>query len=133
MTSTLLKACGIWLMLLGLAIGNAVLREKVLAPRLGEKFALPLSGISFSILIFLATLLLLPLFGARDPFDYWLIGGTWFLMTNLFEFVFGHYVMGEPWSKLVQAYNPLGGNLWVLVLIVTLCSPYLAARLLGFV
>jgi hypothetical protein len=33
----------------------------------------------------------------------------------LFEFLFGH-----SWKKLLEAYDMLGGNLWPLVLVVTL-------------
>lgn len=95
--------------------------------------SLPLSGISLSILILVATLLLLPFLGVLSPSQYWLVGGMWLLLTVLFEFLFGHYVMGDPWAKLLEAYNILKGNLWLLVLLVTAAAPYLAARLRGFI
>jgi hypothetical protein len=57
----------------------------------------------------------------------------WLLLTVLFELLFGHYVMGDPWTKLLEAYNILKGNLWVLVLLVTPAAPYLAARLREFI
>jgi protein-S-isoprenylcysteine O-methyltransferase Ste14 len=51
-------------------------------------------------------------------------GGIWLLLTIVFEFVFGHYVMGHPWSRLFRDYNLLKGRLWVLVLVWTAISPY---------
>jgi hypothetical protein len=131
--TALLKACGVWVFLVLLAILNGTVREKVLVPLLGTQWALPLSGISLSVLILVTTLLLLPFLGVLSSSQYWLVGGMWLLLTVLFEFLFGHYVMGDPWTKLLEAYNILKGNLWVLVLLVTAAAPYLAARLRGFI
>jgi hypothetical protein len=54
-------------------------------------------------------------------------------MTVLFEFLFGRFVAGKSWEELLQAYNILTGNLWLLVLVVIAVSPYLAARVRGLV
>jgi hypothetical protein len=148
MVTTLLKACGVWVLLVLLAILNGTVQERLLVPWLGAQWALPLSGIPLSVLILVATLLLLPFLGILSPSSllkdghipvpspraqYWLVGGMWLLLTILFEFLFGHYVLGEPWTKLLEAYNIRKGNLWVLVLLVTAAAPYLAARLRGFI
>ena len=53
----------------------------------------------------------------------WLIGLMWVGMTIIFEFGFGHYVMGHPWEKLFHDYNILAGRLWVILLIWTLIAP----------
>lgn len=45
------------------------------------------------------------------------IGSMWLVMTVLFEFVFGHYVMGNSWQKLLYDYNIAEGRLWIIVLI----------------
>ncbi|MGA7874832.1 MAG: hypothetical protein WCA08_04155 [Desulfoferrobacter sp.] len=42
MASILLKACGMWFLLLVLAIANAAAREKIFVPRLSEQKAAPL-------------------------------------------------------------------------------------------
>ena len=51
------------------------------------------------------------------------IGVMWLSLTVAFEFVFGHYVMGNPWSILLHDYNFLEGRLWVLVLIWITTAP----------
>ncbi|MDQ7816058.1 MAG: hypothetical protein RDU14_03470 [Melioribacteraceae bacterium] len=51
------------------------------------------------------------------------IGLMWLVMTVIFEFLFGHYVMGNSWEKLLHDYNLLEGRLWVVVLIWTTISP----------
>ena len=52
-----------------------------------------------------------------------LIGFMWLIMTILFEFVFGHYVMGHSWDKLLHDYNFFAGRLWVIVLLWITISP----------
>lgn len=51
------------------------------------------------------------------------IGLMWLTMTIIFEFIFGHYVMGNSWQKLLHDYNILEGRLWVVVLFWTTISP----------
>jgi len=133
LSTVLLKAGGIWTFFIVLAILNGIFRDKCLAPLLGQRLALPLSGICLSVLIFWVTFVFLPVFGTLEPVQYWVIGGGWLVMTVLFEFIFGLYVMGDSWEKLLDAYNVLKGNLWLLVLLTTALSPYLAARLRGLV
>ena len=131
MRTVFLKAFVIWLLLLALAILNAGIREKLLASWFGPQLALPLSGLSLSLLIFLVTLLVAPLLKARKAVHYWMVGAIWLAMTISFEFLFGHLVIGHSWAKLLEAYNVSTGNLWLLVLLVTAVSPYLAARARG--
>ena len=54
----------------------------------------------------------------------WLTGIVWMLLTVIFEFITG-LSGGNNISELIAAYNPLTGNLWLLVLAVTLLSPVL--------
>ena len=131
MTIMLLKACGMWLLIAVLAIVNGAARELVLVPLLGQKLALPVSGFYLSGLIFGMTFFLLPVLGRLRPSHYRTVGGLWLGMTVAFEFLFGHFVMQKGWSVLLEAYRVHEGNLWVMVLIVTAVSPYLAAKLRG--
>ena len=129
MGMVILKACVIWVLLLALAVGNAAAREKLFEHWFEPRLALLLSGVSLSILIFLATLLSVRWLKARTVAQYWLVGVLWLIMTVLFEFLFGHYVAGHSWETLWQAYQFPLENLWLLVLFVILVSPYLSARL----
>ena len=55
----------------------------------------------------------------------WLTGIVWMLLTVIFEFATG-LSGGNSISELLAAYNPLTGNLWLLVLAATLFSPVAA-------
>ena len=102
---------------------NGGLREYVLVKTIGAEWALPVSGITLSVCIFLITWLLLPRMTKTFTFKGgWLIGTGWVLLTIVFEFAAG-LAGGSNVSELLAAYNPLSGNLWLLVLATTLLSP----------
>ena len=101
----------------------------MLARALGEKWALPLSGIILSACIFLITWLLLPrAVKALSSKDSLRIGICWVFLTIAFEFVSG-LAGGSTITELLASYNPLTGNLWLLVLAATLLSPVMAGRI----
>ena len=119
----ILKSLIVWLCFIPVAILNGGLREYVLTKILGEKWALPVSGIILSVCIFLITWLLLPrIIKALTFKDCWLIGICWGVLTIAFEFGVG-LAGGNTASELLAAYNPLTGNLWLLILATTLLSP----------
>ncbi len=128
MRTIIVKACGLWVPLVPLAIGNGAIRESLLVPMLGQRLALPLSGVSLSMLILLSAVAVSPWLRATAVFHYVVAGIAWLLMTVTFEFLFGHYAMGKSGAQLVAAYNVVEGNLWVLVLLSTAVSPYLGAK-----
>ena len=118
----ILKSVLIWLCFIPVAILNGGLREHVLDRALGEKWALPVSGIVLSICIFLITWLLLPQIVRITKKNCIIIGLLWTFLTMLFEFASG-LAGGSTLRELVAAYNPMTGNLWLLVLATTLLSP----------
>lgn len=128
---TLLKASAVWFAILVLAVLNGTLREKVLVPAWGGFAGLLLSGVILSAGVFLAALLSAPWYGARSSRDWLLLGAFWLLLTLGFEFGFGRVVQHKTWQTLFEAYTFRDGNLWPLVLLMTLLAPWLAARLRG--
>jgi len=56
------------------------------------------------------------------------IGTMWLALTLLFEFGWGHFVMGRSWDELLVDYDILKGRLWVLVLMFTLLAPLIMGR-----
>jgi len=128
-TRLLLYALGFWTLFIPFAIVNAGVREYVVAPRLGEH-----AGHVISTVVFLAVLLLAVYVFLRfvhvsyATADLWLLGVLWFSLTVLFEFGFGHYVMGNSWEALLHDYNLLAGRVWVFIPLAWLLSP----RLIGW-
>lgn len=119
----IMKSLIIWLCFIPVAILNGGLREYVLAKAITEEWALPISGITLSVCIFLTTWLLLPLVTkAITSKDCWLVGICWGVLTIAFEFIAG-FADGNTMTEFLAAYNPLTGNLWLLVLATTFLSP----------
>ena len=127
----ILKSLLVWVCFIPAAILNGGLREYVLDEAVGEQWALPLSGIILSACIFLLTWLLLPVTVKALPAkDSLRIGICWVFLTIAFEFASG-LAGGSTITELLAAYNPLTGNLWLLVLAATLLSPTAVRKITG--
>jgi len=114
--------CWIGMALLGVI--NGILREKTYGKRLSELRAPQLSTLIAIVLFgfYIWTLTCIrPLQSGSQALT---VGIMWFGMTVLFEFVFGHYVAGHSWGRLLRDYNLSKGRLWSLVLIFVTLSPY---------
>jgi len=115
-----------WFLLLVIAIINATIREKLYAKKIGDLRAHQLSSIIFILIIFIISFLLfkIPNLGYEIN-DLFIMGGIWTIMTILFEFIFGHYIMKHSWKTLFKDYNIFKGRLWVLVLAAEFFAPIL--------
>lgn len=116
----------IWVMIIPIAILNGGLREYVLV-KLGN-LALPLSGIILSLCIFVVAYLLIPKIKNCTKRDYIFFGVMWFILTNLFDLI-AYINAGVGFAGLVQSYNILTGNTWLLVVLSALFSPMIVMNL----
>lgn len=119
----------IWVMIIPIAILNGGFREYVLMVHL-EILALPLSGIILSVCIFLVAYLFVPKIKGCVKRDYILFGVMWFVLTNLFD-LSSYIKSGEGFAGLLQSYNILTGNTWILVVLSALISPMLVMKIKG--
>jgi len=127
----ILRGLVIWLLLLVLAFAGAAFREGVLAPRIGTDAA-HFVGTFVVVALFLVAIALsvrwvVPTLAPRRLLE---LGLGWTAMTIAFEFGFGRFVMGHPWSLLLHDYNVFAGRIWILVLLTTLLGPWLLGRML---
>ena len=113
------------------AIGNGAARDRMIAPRIGEKMALPLSGVSLTGIVFLLCWSTLPFIGRHSGAIYWLIGCQWVCMTLLFELLLSRFILGKSRADILQVFSPWQGNLFLLVLAGTIVSPVITANLRG--
>lgn len=117
----------IWVMIIPIAILNGGLREYVLV-KLGN-LALPLSGIILSFCIFVVAYLLIPKIKNCTKRDYIFFGVMWFILTNLFDLI-AYINAGVGFVGLVQSYNILTGNTWLLVVLTALFSPVIVMNII---
>ena len=131
MTGTFIKGVGIWLVMVLAAIVNGLFREKVLTPLTGAEFALPLSGILLSLLIFIIAFLLISFIHETTGRAYLMIGLLWVALTVSFEYLFGHFVMERSWQEINQVFNVKAGNLFIAAVLTSAIAPWLVAKIRG--
>ena len=116
----------IWIMIIPIAILNGGFREYILV-KLGI-LARPLSGIILSVCIFVVAYFLVPKIKNCVKRDYIIFGVIWFILTNLFDLVM--YVKdGGGFVDLINAYNFMTGNTWILVVLTTLFAPAVVVKI----
>ena len=116
----------IWIMIIPIAILNGGFREYILV-KLGV-LARPLSGIILSVCIFVVAYFLVPKIKNCVKRDYIIFGVIWFILTNLFDLVV--YVKdGGGFVDLINAYNFMTGNTWILVVLTTLFAPAVVVKI----
>ncbi len=112
-----------------LAILNGMVREKAYAKYMSELSAHHLSTLSALIVFSVYIVGLSSFCRIESTAQAAAIGGIWFVMTVGFEFVFGRYVVGHSWERLLRDYNILEGRVWILVLVWIAAAPYVVFSL----
>ena len=123
-----LRAALIWFAIAVLAVLNGWIRDTLVAPALGMGWALPLSGIFLSVIVFAATWFAFGFLRLDSRSACVGVGVQWVLMTLVFELIVGQLVGDKPWSEWLKVFDLAGGNLFLLVLLACLLSPCIVTR-----
>jgi hypothetical protein len=111
-----------WFGMMILAILNGGIREMVYKQYFGNITAHQISTLFLLALISGYFWFLIKIAPMKSSNQAWIIGGMWFIMTEVFEFGMG--VFSEKSSaELFQAYNIFAGQLWVLIPLWVMISP----------
>lgn len=119
-----------WFPMVIIAIANGALRQFAYREYLGELRAHQLSTVIGVLLFGIYIWFLIHRWKVTSTAEARRIGLLWLAMTVLFEFIFGHFVMGHPWSTLLHDYNIVEGRLWIIVLCWVTIAPYVFTRFL---
>jgi len=125
----ILKYTAAWLLMPIIGIINGTIRQYGYTKALGELRAHQVSTLTGIVLFGLYVWALTLLWKIRSSAEAVAIGLIWLILTVAFEFLFGHYVMKHPWSRLFHDYNIFEGRLWVVVLVWITVAPYIFYRL----
>jgi hypothetical protein len=123
------KATAIWMVILVGAMLNGVAREAVLLPRLEPSVAYVASGVLLCLIIVLTSVALIPGLGPLSTAGSLGVGTFWLCLTLAFEFGVCRFVQHRSWTEMLEAYTFKDGNIWPVVLLVTLLAPLVAVRL----
>src|SRR3972149_379025 len=125
----MLKYVLAWIPMVLIAIANGALREATYGKLMSELQAHQISTLS-GLLLFSAYIWIVIRTWRPDTSKQAItVGLIWLVLTVAFEFLFGHYVVGHPWSKLLYDYNVFSGRVWVVVLIWVTVAPDVFYRL----
>ena len=112
-----------WLGACGLAFGNAIVRQTIYEGHIGDLRAHQVSTATLLGLIAVYVWMLHRRWPIGTNQAALAVGAIWATLTLAFEFGFGHWVVGESWGELLEAYNLADGRVWVLVPIWTMIAP----------
>jgi len=110
-----------------LAIANGTFHSAVLFPHVGEQAGHVISTLALSLLILLTAWFTIGWIRPATLAAAVLVGFLWLSLTLMFEFGVGYYLFHRPWEHLIADYNLARGRVLILVLLVTLKAPFLAA------
>jgi hypothetical protein len=112
-----------------IAIVNGVVRDLGYRKYAGELLAHQISTMTALLLFTVYIWAVFRVAPPRSSTHAAAIGLLWLGLTVAFEFVFGHYVAGLPWSRLLSDYNVLAGRLWLLIPLGLAIAPWVFYRL----
>lgn len=113
-----------WFPMLVIAILNGAARDFLYKEKLGDMKAHQVSTITGIVIFTFYVYLIDWLWPFTSASQSLLVGTLWVLMTIIFEFGFGHYIMKNPWKKLLYDYNILEGRIWSLFLLFLFLIPW---------
>ncbi|MBW4584014.1 hypothetical protein G7B40_030160 [Aetokthonos hydrillicola Thurmond2011] len=114
-----------WFPMIFIAILNGTIRDIGYKKYLGDLRAHQVSTLTGILLFGVYIWALINFWNLESPEEALTIGLIWLGLTVAFEFIFGHYVMGNPWNKLLSDYNILKGRVWILIPIWIFIAPFL--------
>lgn len=106
------------------AIFNATIRELIYKKPLGDLAAHQISTVTGIVLFGILFYFIFRKWKIESVKHAILIGLIWLGLTILFEFGFGHYIMGNSWQKLLHDYNLAEGRVWSLFLVWITTAPF---------
>ena len=118
-----------WFPMVAIAIANGALRESGYGQHLSELTAHQISTLTAVVLFGAYIWFVVQFWSPTSKAQAIAIGLLWFVMTVAFEFLFGHFVAGHSWERLLHDYNLLAGRVWPLVLVWVAVAPYLFFRM----
>ncbi|MBT8089158.1 MAG: hypothetical protein KJO01_03025 [Gammaproteobacteria bacterium] len=125
----LVKYLLVWLVLAVVATANGIIRQITYGKIVSDLTAHQISTITAILATGGVAWMANQFWSIESSAQAWAIGLLWLILTVIFEFGFGHYVVGHPWQKLFADYKIFDGRVWSLFLIWVLIIPLVVFKL----
>lgn len=125
----LLRGFVVWLVIIVAESLHGTARELWLKPLVGDFRARQIAFFSGMALILIVALLFVRWLRTESKQQLLHVGLLWAVLTLLFEFSLGLFVLGYSWQRMWEDYNLLRGGLMGLGIVWLIFVPQLAAKL----
>jgi hypothetical protein len=132
-TSVVFRALIVWLILIAAEILHGIARGVFLVPFVGDFQSRQIGVLTGSLIIFIIALVFVRWIGASRSTQLLGIGLLWGVLTLAFEILFGRFVVGASWERLLSDYNVLEGGLMPFGMTFLVLSPWVAGKVRGVV
>lgn len=127
----LLRAFTVWLVIIFAESVHGTLRQLFLAPLVGDFTARRIAFFIGLLLIFAIAYLFIGWIAAPSHKSLFAVGLLWMILTGMFEFGLGYFVLNYSWERMFEDYDLSRGGLMGFGLLFMAIVPYLAAKLRG--
>jgi len=127
----LARALVVWLILIAAEVLHGIARAIFLVPHVGQFRSNQIGVFTGSLIIFAIALVFIRWIGATRSSQLLGIGVLWVGLTLAFEILFGRFVVGASWERLLSDYNVLQGGLMPFGMIALVLSPWIAGKVRG--
>lgn len=125
----LIRGLAIWLLIVIAESVQGILRQSFLAPLVGDFTARRIAFFASVLLILLFSYFFIRWIAAPTVKSLFAVGLMWTILTALFEFGLGVFVMDYSLGRMLEDYNIRRGGLMLFGMIYMFFAPYLAAKM----
>jgi hypothetical protein len=125
----LIRSFIVWLAIIVAEVFHGVVRAAVLVPQVGDARARQIGVLTGSVIILALAVAFVRRLGATSRRQLFVIGVLWVVLTVIFETVFGRFVLGASWQRLLSDYNPAEGGFLGFGMLFLALAPFLATRI----
>ncbi len=125
----LVRGLIIWLAIIFAESIVGTLREMFIAPLVGDFTARRIAFFGSVLLIFLFSYFFIRWIAATTVKSLFIVGSVWMILTALFEFGLGIFVMNYSLERMLEDYDITRGGLMLFGMIFMFFAPWLAAKM----
>lgn len=125
------RAVAVWALIALLETLHGIARTLWLLPLVGDLRSRQWGIATALVIVFIVAWFTVRWIGARGARQWLAAGLTWALLMASFDIVMGHWIIGFPWSRIAQDFNPLDGGFLGLGMLAMAAAPVVAARWRG--
>lgn len=118
----------VWAIIIFAESIHGILRQMLLAPVVGDFPARRIAFFGGMILIFLIAYFFVGWINAQTTKSLFAVGLLWMILTALFEFGLGSFVLHHSPERILEDYDLSSGGLMGFGLLFMIFAPFLAAR-----